>query len=170
LIALAFAAVAQLLLARRQTEQAQALLHELDQLDATRADADYAALLPCLLRVALAVENLPLAQRLSSGVEPVTPLHEHGVAAARAQLVEAAGEHADAAKLYAEAAERWRAFGNVPERAYALLGQGRCLAALGKPEAEAPLREARELFASMGYAPALAETETLLGESKAAAV
>ena len=49
-----------------------------------------------------------------------------------------------------------------PERAYALLGQGRCLAALGKPAAEAPLREARELFASMGYKPELAETEALV--------
>jgi hypothetical protein len=33
-----------------------------------------------------------------------------------------------------------------------------------------PLRETRELFASMGYKPALAETEALLGESEAAAV
>jgi hypothetical protein len=49
--------------------------------------------------------------------------------------------------------------------AYALLGQGRCLAALGKPEAEEPLREAKELFASMGYGPALAETEALLAET-----
>jgi hypothetical protein len=56
----------------------------------------------------------------------------------------------------------------VPERAYALLGQGRCLAALGKPEAEEPLREARELFASMGYKPPLAETEALLGGAEAA--
>jgi hypothetical protein len=38
-----------------------------------------------------------------------------------------------------------------------------------KPEAEQPLREARELFASMGYEPALAETEALLGEMEAAA-
>jgi hypothetical protein len=58
----------------------------------------------------------------------------------------------------------------MPERAYALLGRGRCLAALGDPEAGAPLREARKLFASMGYKPALAETEALLGESEAAAV
>ena len=58
----------------------------------------------------------------------------------------------------------------MPERAYALLGNGRCRAALGDPEAETPLREARELFASMGYRPALAETEALLGESEAAAV
>ena len=170
LVPSAVAAAARLLLARRQREQAQALLHELDRLETTHVDLGYASVLPLLLRVALAVDDRSLAQRLATGVEPVTPLHEHAVASARAQLAEAAGEHTDAADLYAEAAERWRAFGNVPERAYALLGQGRCLAELGKPEAEAPLREARELFASMGYEPALAETDALLGESEAAAV
>ena len=122
------------------------------------------------MRTALALEQPALAAHLVDGVEPRTPLAEHALTACRAQLAEAAGDQAEAAALYADAAERWRAFGNVPERAYALLGQGRCLAALGKPEADAPLREARELFASMGYNPALAETETLLGESEAAAV
>jgi hypothetical protein len=92
------------------------------------------------------------------------------LATSRAQLAEAAGEHADAARLYHEAAERWHQFGNVPERAYALLGQGRCLSALNDPAVEAPLREARELFASMGYKPALAETEAHLAEGEAAAV
>ena len=53
----------------------------------------------------------------------------------------------------------------VPE-----LGQGRCLAVLGDAAADAPLREARELFASMGYNRALAETDALLGKSKTAAV
>ena len=72
LIALTFAAAAQLLLARRQCEQAQALLAELDQLDATRVDPDYAWVLPSLLRVALALDDRPLAERLSAGVEPVT--------------------------------------------------------------------------------------------------
>jgi hypothetical protein len=65
------------------------------------------------------------------GVEPRTPLAEHALTASRAQLTEAAGDHTQAASLYAEAAERWQEFGNVPERAYALLGQGRCLVALG---------------------------------------
>jgi hypothetical protein len=51
-----------------------------------------------------------------------------------------------------------------------VLGQGRCLTALGQPEAEPPLREARDLFASMGYKPALAETEALLTRGEAAAV
>jgi hypothetical protein len=84
----------------------------------------------------------------------------------RAQLAESRGERADAAELYGDAAERWRKFGNVPERAYALLGQGRCLAGLGNPAAEQPIREARELFASMGYGHALVETEALLGEAE----
>ncbi len=70
--------------------------------------------------------------------------------------------HTHAATLYAEAAARWQAFGNVPERASALLGQGRCLQALGGAGAEVPLADARELFAPMGYKPALAETEALL--------
>jgi hypothetical protein len=104
------------------------------------------------------------------GVEPRTPLFEHALCAARAQLAEAAGDEAEAAALYAKAAERWRKFGNMPERAYALLGQGRCLAILGKPEAEEPLSAARELFASMGYKPALAETDVLLGPAEAAAL
>ena len=107
---------------------------------------------------------------LADGVEPSTPLVEHALSASRAELAEAAGNHAEAVALYAEAAERWRKFGNVPERAYALLGQGRCLAALGTAEAEEPLREARELFASMGFTPAVAEVNGLLGSPDAAAL
>ena len=37
-----------------------------------------------------------------------------------------------AAEGYAEAAGRWERFGVVPEQAFALLGQGRCLTALGQ--------------------------------------
>ena len=87
----------------------------------------------------------------------------------RAQLAEHAGDHAQAASLYAEAAARWQEFGNVPERAHALLGQGRCLFALGDPAAEQPLREAAKLFSSMRYRPALAETNALLKQTTAAA-
>jgi tetratricopeptide (TPR) repeat protein len=169
LIALACAAAAQVLLVQSRAEQAHALLHELEQLE-NRAGSDYGSVLPSVVRAALALGDSPLAQRLASGIQATTPLHEHALASAQAQLTEADGDHAFAAILYHEAAERWRGFGSVPELAYALLGQGRCLAALGDPEAEGPLREARERFASMGYAPALAETEALLGEGEVAAV
>ena len=67
-----------------------------------------------------------------------------------------------AAAAYGDAAARWREFGDVPELAAALLGRGRCLVATGTPGADEPLREARELFTTMGYAPALGETDALL--------
>ena len=168
--AMAFAAGARLLVAQGRSQQANALLAELEQVPAIRSDPYYASLLPELVRSALALGDSGLAARLLDGVEPRTPLSEHALGACQAQLADAAGEHAQAAGLYAKAAERWQEFGNLPERGYALLGQGRCLAALAKPEAAEPLREAQRLFASIGYKPALAETEALLGESEAAAV
>ena len=168
--AMAFAATARLLLAQGRPEQAHALLVELEQVPQIRDDPYYASLLPELVRTALALEQPQLTARLVDGVEPRTPLATHALSACRAQLAEAAGDHGEAATLHAEAAERWRAFGNVSERAYALLGQGRCLAALGRRGAEAPLREAHELFASIGYEPALAETKALLGPTEAAAL
>jgi hypothetical protein len=129
----------------------------------------YTRQLPAMLRTALAAGDTALAKRLADALEPRYPLNEHALCAARAQLAETAGEQAEAAELYAEAAKRWQQFGNVPERAYALLGQGRCLLALGQPADETPLAEARELFVSMGYKPALAETNSLLQQTTAAA-
>ena len=167
-IARAVGGAAPLLLAQNQPGEAHALLHELDRLAGARADPVYVSLLPSLMRVALALGDPPLAQRLRTGVEPVTPLHTHVLAAAQAQLAEAARDDTAGAAMYQQAAERWQQFGNVPERGYALLGRGRCLTALDEPEAEGSLREAKELFSSIGYTRALAEIEALLAESEAA--
>jgi class 3 adenylate cyclase/tetratricopeptide (TPR) repeat protein len=166
-IAGAFAAAAQLMLADGHNEQAKALLEELERTSGTRDDPYYAAQLPELVRCALALGDPGLASRLVAGVEPRTPLQQHALGACSAALAEAAGDHAAAAVAYAEAARRWRQFGDVPELAYALLGQGRCLIALGTPGADGPLREARELFTAMGYAPAGNETEKLLQRATA---
>ena len=99
------------------------------------------------------------------GVKPVFPYHQHALCAAAAIVLEAEGDHEEALAGYGEAATRWDRFGVVPERARALLGQGRCLLVLGRPEAKEPLREARELFSSMGYRPALGEAEALLDQT-----
>jgi class 3 adenylate cyclase/tetratricopeptide (TPR) repeat protein len=159
---LAFAPAAQLLAAQGRRQEAKALLVELGQVPGIRADPNYASLLPELVRTARVLGEPELAAELVDGVEPHVPVVEHALCTCRAQLAEAAGGRAEAADLYDDAAERWREFGNVPERAYALLGQGRCLVSLGPREAVEPLGEARELFASMGYKPTLTETETLL--------
>jgi tetratricopeptide (TPR) repeat protein len=136
-MALAFNAAAQLLLAAGRPEQAKSLLGELEQVTGLET-----GLLPQVVRSALAVSAVEMATRLVESAEAQTPLREHALVASRAQLAEHGGQTAEAATLYAEAAARWRAFGNVPERGYALLGQGRCLAALGEPGAEQPLCEA----------------------------
>jgi hypothetical protein len=119
------------------------------------------------VRIALAAGDPELATRLVNALEPLYPLHEHALCAARAALTEAGGKPAAAAARYAEAAERWRGFGNRVELAYALLGHGRCLVALARPEVSEPLREARELFASFGYSSALAEADALSGPVEA---
>jgi hypothetical protein len=106
------------------------------------------------VRTALALEQPQLDQALVDGVEARTPLVGHARCAARGELTEAAEEHVEAAALYSEAVERWREFGNIPERAYALLRTGPPPGDPGESEAEEPLRPARELFASTGFAPA----------------
>jgi class 3 adenylate cyclase/tetratricopeptide (TPR) repeat protein len=168
-IVLGFAPAAQVLLARGQPQRSHQLLAELEELTTARNDVYYLSRLPDLVRIALVLADADLANRFLDRVEARTPLAEHALTATRAQLAEAAGNHNDAATLYADAANRWQQFGNKPEHAYALLGQGRSLTVLGKPEAEEPLGEAGSLFDAMGYKPALAETEALLRQAQAAA-
>jgi class 3 adenylate cyclase/tetratricopeptide (TPR) repeat protein len=163
-IADAVAASAQLHLALGRPEEGRALLRELGRNPAARPALLYASVRPQLMRTALSLDEIELARRLVDGIEPRTPPELHALVSCRAQLAEAGGEQMEGAALYADAAGRWREFGDVPEYAYALLGRGRCLVALGDAAAEAPLAEARDLFARMGYKPALAEAESLLAD------
>jgi hypothetical protein len=160
----ALAAVAAARLGAGLHEQACGLLAELEQTPGASETTYYARQLAAMVRTALAADDPELAQRLADGLEPRYRLREHALCAARAQLAEAVGDRPKATKLYAEAAARWEEFGNMHERAHALLGQGRCLIALGDPAAEQPLLQAAELFEQMGYKPALTETEALLAE------
>ena len=77
------------------------------------------------------------------------------------------GEYEAAAADFADAAAGWHDFGMPYEEAHALLGQGRCLVALGRaPEAAAPLAAAREIFARLGARPALEETDAVLADGR----
>jgi tetratricopeptide (TPR) repeat protein len=53
---------------------------------------------------------------------------------AAALLAEAAGKTDDAVELFRAAARGWHDYGSVVEEAHALLGVGRCLIALGRPD------------------------------------
>jgi len=87
----------------------------------------------------------------------------HARVSASAVVAEARGELDTAAALYGEAAERWAGYGNVVERAHALLGRGRC-----EKDGAPHLREARQIFAELGAVALVAETDVVLGERAAA--
>ena len=116
IIAFALAAAAAAL-AARAPERTRALLAELEQVEGAHETPYYARQLAAMLRTALAAGDSVLATRLVDALEPRFPLDGHALCTARAQLAEHAGEHVDAAALYAEAAARWQEFGYVPERA-----------------------------------------------------
>ena len=149
-------------LAAEAPDRARRVLAEVAEVTGSHRTPYFARALPGMVRTALRAAGDGLATQLVECLDPRYELGQHALCASRARLAEHAGELAEASALYAEAAERWESFGNVLERAHALLGLGRCRIAAGLPGAEAPLREARELFAAMGYRPAVAEAEALL--------
>ena len=153
------------LVAGGRAGEARDLLAEVALLQDSRDNINYAMRLPLMVRTALAVGDAELAGRLMDGFEPRYPLHAHALRTAQAALTEAGGDQPAAALMYDAAAESWRQFGHMAEEAEALLGQGRCLAAVRDPAAGAPLRRAAELFSSIGHEPGLARVETLLREA-----
>jgi class 3 adenylate cyclase/tetratricopeptide (TPR) repeat protein len=149
--------------ARGRDTTAITLLHELaEEPDIGRA-LGFAELLPTLQRTLLRLDQPALADRLTSTLVPTYPYLQHTLVITAAQHAEATGDHRQALTGYTDAAHRWHDFTMLVEEAFALLGQGRCLIALNRPDEAAPvLQQARDMFAQMGAQPALTETETLL--------
>ena len=99
------------------------------------------------------------AEAQMHGLTPTAPRHRAVLTSARAVMTEARGELAGGATLHRAAAEAWSGLGDVVERAWALLGEGRCLAQLGDGDAATDrLRDAREAFVAFG-------AETWIGEA-----
>ena len=164
----AFATVATLRLVAGDPRGAIDALSELDRVPHGRGSTNYSPMIPEMVRTAVGAGDLALAERLAGGFEPAHDYERHARCAARAILAEAGGDVEEAVRLYAESADRWERFGVVPERGFALLGEGRCLLALGRPvEALEALRRAREVFSGLGAKPALSETDGLLEQATA---
>ncbi len=149
-----------------QHEAASRLLLALDQFAGIRESANYFVYLPGLVRTALGLGEFALVERLLGGYTPGYAYADHAVVAANAAFTEARGDLRAAAGGYADAADRWERFGVVPEQAFALLGQGRCLVELSRATEAAPvLQHAHEIFERLQAAPALAETDALLASA-----
>ena len=167
LLTLAVVPAASHRLATGRADEARELLVELAALPNVRDSIEYGSRLPSFIRSALAAGDVELAERLVEGVEPSLPIREHALVASAALLAEAQGEYADAASRFAEAAARWEGFGARLEQAYALLGEGRCLATLDDPSADGSLRVARVLFEDMGARPRVDECDALIAQVRA---
>jgi hypothetical protein len=116
-----------------------------------------------VVRTAVAIGEPALAEHLAAGGPPKVPIDAAAKATITAILTEARGDLQSAADAYADAAGRWERLGVVPEQAFALLGEGRCVATLGRSSEALPvLQQARQIFTRLGAAPALAETDALL--------
>ena len=110
----ALAAAAAARLVAGTPDQARAFLAEVEQTPGARNTPYYARHLTAMVRTALAAGEPALARQLTEGVESRYPLDEHALCASRAQLAEHAGDHAEAATLYAQAAAGWQGFGTSP--------------------------------------------------------
>ncbi len=146
-----------------QGDAASALLSEVLATPGARESLNFVAALPSMVRTSLALGDRALSERLVSGFEPRQPYGEHALVAAHAALAEASGDLAAAIPAYADAADRWERFGVVAEQGFALLGQGRCLLAVGETEAGSVcLRESRRIWERLGATPRIAEIDTLV--------
>jgi len=165
LLADAYPRAAALRLTQGDAPGARALLAELGQAHAAWTAA-YAANLGEAVRAALAAGAPDLAAELAGTLQPRHPLQQHAMVTARALLAEYHSQHTDAAALFADAAKRWEQFEVPWEQAQALLGQGRCLLAIGQPgKARDPLRTAREIFISLGARPCRTDADRLLAQA-----
>jgi hypothetical protein len=101
-------------------------------------------------RIATAAGELQLAEAFLEGTEDASAWNTCARLTALAMLAEARGNAVEASVLFREAAERWGEYGSTVERAYALLGLGRC----GDAKA---LREGEAIFSKLGASPVVAQ-------------
>src|SRR5215217_5348668 len=93
--------------------------------------------------------------------------HQYARLTAQAVLAETQGDLHKAARLYEQVAEQWTQYGHVLEREQGLLGAGRCLVRLTRPQAAPKLQDARTSFATLVARPLLAETDAWLLDAAA---
>jgi tetratricopeptide (TPR) repeat protein len=147
--------------AGREADAAK-LLHETIE-DLERHGTPLLEFLCDIARETIALGRLDLLSRCGALSAGNVKGAQHGRQTWQGLSAEADERFGEALARFADAELGWATFGNPFERAQALLGQARCLVALGRPaEAAVHLHRAHETFAVLGARPALEETDSLL--------
>ena len=145
-----------------EAEEASVLVDQFDRASQDRAPWVRTLFLLLVIEVLVAAGRIERARELLQGADVWTARGRGSVLACRALLAEAEGSHQEAAGLYGEAAAAWAGYGFVLQQGFALLGEGRCILALGRAdEGEKRLREAAGIFERLGARLALAEVDVL---------
>jgi tetratricopeptide (TPR) repeat protein len=149
---------------------AMGFVDEIEESTREIADNHRALMVDELAGVCVEAGDLDSIRRLVDSIRVTAGRTGHALVGARAVLAEADGDPEAAFPLFEEAAKRWAEYGYVLGRGLALLGSARCLLALGRRTDATPvLKEARDIFAGLDAAPALAEVDALLGDQPVAA-
>jgi tetratricopeptide (TPR) repeat protein len=124
--------------------------------------------LPTVVRVLVASDRVDEAETIVEGVRASATRDRNCVLTGKAVVAEARGRIDGALEQFAEAADRWQAYGFVLEEAHAHFEVGRCLMRLGRrDEARVSFMEARKHFASLKAQPLIAETDGYLKRATA---
>ena len=145
--------------------EAAALLREVLGLSEAGKLPWHAAFVHRVVRSAIGAGDDALAHdfvQSVQGIPVLAPANQHALVTARAQLCHADGDYDTAVELFADAVQRWTHFGSRLEQAHALQELGQSLLARGDA-ADEPLRQARDLFASMSAKPSVLRCDELLG-------
>jgi tetratricopeptide (TPR) repeat protein len=136
--------------ARGREDEAVARIRDFDRATLD-GPAEYRELqAPEVIRVAVALGEVELAERILGDRPVFTPRTRNAVLSGRGLVAEARDSPAEAASLFEEAAVAWAALGCPFEHAHALAGRARCLRRLGAAGGAAPLEaEADDLFARL---------------------
>jgi tetratricopeptide (TPR) repeat protein len=153
-------AIVQASMGSGRREQALEILREIGDDARYRGTWNFGLFVPELVRAAVALDPASVPA-LVEGLEPSSAPRGRALASVSATLAESQGRMEEACDLYTVAVERFAPGGWAYEEAMAQLGRGRCLVALGRLDAEQPLREARAFFARVGAVPLLAEVDSL---------
>jgi len=160
------------LVAQAGGDQAAAVgfVDEIEESTREIADNHRAFMVDELAAVCVEAGNLDAIRRLVDSIQVTAGRTGHALVGAGAVLAEADGDAQAALPLFEDAAKRWAEYGYVLGRGLALLGSARCSVALGRRTDAIPvLHQARDIFAGLDAAPALAEVDALLGDQPAAA-
>lgn len=125
-----------------------------------RSPSTRARHLATMVRVAIAAEDLPLAERLVEGTDLRIRRHVCAHLTALDALAEVRGNHRVALDQYAQAARTWQEHGVVLEHGHAIFGLARCAGCLGDGRASPALHDARSVFAGLAAQPMVHEVDS----------